>query len=111
MKAKNALLTSALLISVAAFAQKDQLKSADKAFKKGNMPDVTKFLNEAESLLPSASDAEKAQYHYLRGAVYMDAVDKNLNTNKNLSLLRRQVRHRTSSFLVMKILGHGGPLD
>jgi tetratricopeptide (TPR) repeat protein len=86
MKANNVLLTSALLVSLATFAQKDQLKSAEKAMKKGNIQDVSKLLDEAESSISNASDAEKAQYYYLRETVYMDAVDKNLNTDKNLSL-------------------------
>ena len=36
MKSKYVVLASALLISVASFAQKDEMKAAEKAFKKGN---------------------------------------------------------------------------
>lgn len=35
MKGKYVILTSALLVSVASFAQKDEIKAAEKAFKKG----------------------------------------------------------------------------
>ncbi|WP_366182728.1 hypothetical protein [Flavobacterium ovatum] len=86
MKANNVLLTSALLISVAAFAQKDQLKAVEKAIKKGNMQEVPNLLNQVEPLLSNASDAEKAQYYYLRETVYMDAADKNVDVDNNLSL-------------------------
>ncbi|MCG9792378.1 tetratricopeptide repeat protein [Flavobacterium algicola] len=86
MKAKNVLLTSALLVSVATFAQKDQLKAAEKAIKKGNLQEVPGLLNQVEPLLEGASDAEKAQYYYLRETVYMDAVDKNVDVDKNLLL-------------------------
>lgn len=84
MKSKNVMLASALLISVATFAQKDQLKAAEKAFKKGNIQEVGSQLNQAESLIAGASDAEKAQYYYLRQAVYMDAADKEVEVDKNL---------------------------
>ncbi|WPR70172.1 tetratricopeptide repeat protein [Flavobacterium sp. NG2] len=86
MKSKNVMLASALLISVATFAQKDQLKAAEKALKKGNIQEVESQLNQAESLISAASDAEKAQYYFLRETVYMDAVDKNQNVDKNLAL-------------------------
>ena len=86
MKSKNVMLASALLISVATFAQKDQLKAAEKAFKKGNIQEVGSQLNQAESLISGASDAEKAQYYYLRQAVYMDAADKEVEVDKNLVL-------------------------
>ncbi|MGA9637793.1 tetratricopeptide repeat protein [Flavobacterium sp.] len=86
MKSKNVILASALLISVATFAQKDQLKAAEKALKKGNIQEVDSQLNQAESLISGASDAEKAQYYFLRKTVYMDAVDKNIEVDKNLSL-------------------------
>ncbi len=86
MKSKNVILASTLLISVATFAQKDQLKAAEKALKKGNLQEVASELNQAEALISGASDAEKAQYYFLRQTVYMDAVDKNLDVDTNLSL-------------------------
>ncbi|AWG23164.1 hypothetical protein FFWV33_17330 [Flavobacterium faecale] len=92
MKAKNVLLTSALLVSVATFAQKDQLKAAEKAIKKGNMTEVPALLSQVESVLGNASDAEKAQYYYLRETVYMDAVEKNVDTDKNLLLAAKAAK-------------------
>ncbi|GIZ07695.1 tetratricopeptide repeat protein [Flavobacterium sp. UMI-01] len=87
MKAnKNVLLTSALLMSVVTFAQKDQIKSAEKALKKGNIQEVAQLLNEAEPLIANASEEEQGKYYYLREVVYMDAVDKKMDVAKNLSL-------------------------
>lgn len=86
MASKNIMLTTALLLSVAAFAQKDQLKAADKAIRKGNIQDAVTALNEAEPLLANAKEDQKAQYHFLRRTVYMDAADKNVEVQKNLIL-------------------------
>lgn len=86
MASKNIMLTTALLLSVAAFAQKDQLKAADKAVKKGNMQDAITALNEAEPLLANAKPEQKAQYYFLRRTIYMDAVDKKVDEFTNLTL-------------------------
>ena len=66
MKSKYVLLASALLISVSTFAQKDQIKAAEKALKSGNSAEAKSILQQAESLLSSATDAEKAQYFFRR---------------------------------------------
>ena len=65
MKSKYVVLASALLISVATFAQKDQIKAAEKALKGGKSQEAATILAEAESLLSSASEAEKAQFFFL----------------------------------------------
>lgn len=51
MKSKYVLLASVLLISVATFAQKDQIKAAEKAFKGGKSQEAVTILAEAESLI------------------------------------------------------------
>ncbi|MEZ7499537.1 tetratricopeptide repeat protein [Flavobacterium sp. Arc3] len=86
MKSKYVVLASALLISVASFAQKDELKAAEKAFKKGNSQEAATILQGAESLISSASDDEKAQFFFLKGNTYLDLANKNVDTDKNLSL-------------------------
>ena len=60
MKSKYVLLASALLISVSNFAQKDQIKAAEKAMKNGNSAEAIATLNQAESTIASATDAEKS---------------------------------------------------
>jgi tetratricopeptide (TPR) repeat protein len=86
MKSKYVVLASALLISVASFAQKDEMKAAEKAFKKGNSQEAATILQGAESLISNASDDEKAQFFFLKGNTYLDLANKKVDTDKNLSL-------------------------
>lgn len=86
MKSKYVLLASALLISVATFAQKDQIKAAEKLLKGGKSQEAATILMEAESLLSNATDAEKAQFFFLKGNALLDLANKNVDANTNLSL-------------------------
>ncbi|UQD57289.1 hypothetical protein [Flavobacterium sp. K5-23] len=86
MKIKNVILSSALLMSVATFAQKDEIKAAEKAFKKGNAQEAITILQGAESLISNASDSEKAQFFFVKGNAFLDLANKNIETDKNLSL-------------------------
>ena len=86
MKSKYVTLVSALLISVATFAQKDQIKAAEKALKGGNAQEAVTILQGAESLISSAADAEKAQYFFVKGNAYLELANKKVEEGKNLSL-------------------------
>ena len=86
MKSKYAILASALLISAAIFAQKDQIKAAEKALKNGNSQEAVSFLQGAESLIPNATDSEKAQYYFVKGNALLDLANKKVEEEKNLSL-------------------------
>ena len=86
MKTKYVLLATALLISVANFAQKDQIKAAEKALKGGKSQEAATILMDAESLVTAAPDAEKAQYFFVKGNVLLDLANKKIDTDKNLSL-------------------------
>jgi tetratricopeptide (TPR) repeat protein len=86
MKSKYVILASALLISVATFAQKNEIKAAEKAFKKGESKEAVTILQAAESLISAASDSEKAQFFFVKGNVHLDLADKNIEADKNLSL-------------------------
>ena len=86
MKSKYAILASAFLISVASFAQKDQIKAAEKALKGGNSLEAVSILQGAETLIPNATDAEKAQYFFVKGNALLDLANKNVEEGKNLSL-------------------------
>jgi tetratricopeptide (TPR) repeat protein len=85
MKSKFVIAT-ALLISVAAFAQKNEIKAAEKALKSGNTAEAVTILKGAESLIANATDAEKAQYYFVQGNAFSDLAKKNIETGKNLSL-------------------------
>jgi tetratricopeptide (TPR) repeat protein len=74
------------LISVATFAQKDQIKAAEKALKAGKSQEAVTILMEAESLIANAPDAEKAQFFFVKGNSLLDLANKNVDTNTNLSL-------------------------
>ncbi|MBC5839399.1 tetratricopeptide repeat protein [Flavobacterium muglaense] len=86
MKSKYVILTSALLISVATFAQKDELKAAEKALKKGESQEAATILKGAESLIANASDAEKAQFFFVKGNTFLDLANKNIDADKNLTV-------------------------
>jgi hypothetical protein len=83
MKSKHVILASSLLFSVALFAQKDQIKAAEKAMKGGNPLEAIKQLDQAESLIGAASDAEKAQFYFVKGNALKDMADKKMDPAKN----------------------------
>ena len=85
MKSKYVLLASALLISVATFAQKDQIKAAEKALKAGNAQEAITILQGAEAASTAAPDAEKAQFQFVKANVHLALATKNENTDANLS--------------------------
>ena len=86
MKSKYVILASALLISVATFAQKDQIKSAEKALKGGDAQGAITILKDAENLVVNAKDVEQAQYYFVQGNAYLDLANKKVEEGKNLSL-------------------------
>jgi len=83
MKSTYALLTSVLLISVSTFAQKDQIKAAEKALKNGDPMEANTSLQQAEILLSNASDAEKAQFFFVKGNVYSELVKRNTDVQNS----------------------------
>jgi tetratricopeptide (TPR) repeat protein len=86
MKSKYVILASALLISVATFAQKDQIKSAEKALKSGDAQGAIAILKDAENLIVNAKDVEQAQYYFIKGNAYLDLANKKVEESKNLSI-------------------------
>jgi tetratricopeptide (TPR) repeat protein len=86
MKSKYVLLASTMLISVATFAQKDQIKAAEKALKAGKSDEAKTILLDAESVITNATEAEKAQYYFVKGNVMLDLANKSVDKDANLSL-------------------------
>jgi tetratricopeptide (TPR) repeat protein len=86
MKSKYVILASALLISVATFAQKDQIKAAEKALKGGNAQEAVTILQGAETLIPNAAADEKAQFFFVKGNALLELANKKVEEGKNLSL-------------------------
>jgi tetratricopeptide (TPR) repeat protein len=86
MKSRYLIAASALMISVASFAQKDQIKNAEKALKGGDAQGALTQLKDAENLIANAKDVEQAQYYFVQGNAYLQLADKNVEESKNLSL-------------------------
>jgi tetratricopeptide (TPR) repeat protein len=85
MKTKYVFIAASLLFSIPNFAQKDQLKAAQKALKGGNAAEAMTQLQQAESLMSAASDDEKAQFFFVKGNAMLDLATKNIESAKNLS--------------------------
>ena len=84
MKIKNLVIASSLIFSVSTFAQKDELKAAEKALKAGNPAEAKTALAQAESLIANADDSQKAQFYFLKGNTYLDLSKKKIEAGKNL---------------------------
>lgn len=85
MNRKHVILTASLLLSMATFAQKDQIKAAEKALKGGNAAEAVTLLSQAESSVASASPADKAQFYFVKGNAMLDLANKKIKTAENLS--------------------------
>ena len=64
------LLLVALFICTATFAQKDELKAAEKAVKKNDYAAAAAEVGKAEALIAGADDKTKAKFYYLKGQTY-----------------------------------------
>ena len=60
------LLLSALFLSLTVFAQKDQIKTAEKALKSGDFAAAMAAVNEAEGLIAGVDQKTTAKYYYIR---------------------------------------------
>ena len=86
MKSKYVLLASAFVLSMSTYAQKDQIKAAEKALKNGNAAEALISLSQAEPLLAAATPVEKAQYHFVKGNAALDLANKNVDVSANMIL-------------------------
>lgn len=86
MKSRYVIIASALFLSVTSFAQKNEIKAAEKALKAGKSDEALTILTGAEYLTANAPDAEKAQFLFVKGNVYLDLSNKNIDADKNLVL-------------------------
>jgi len=86
MKSRYVIIASALFLSVAGIAQKNEIKAAEKALKSGKSDEAIAILTGAETMTINAPDAEKAQFLFVKGNAYLDLANKNIETDKNLSL-------------------------
>lgn len=76
-------ITCMLLIATVSFAQKKELKAAEKAIKNSNFAEAKTLLASVESMMSSADDKSKGKYHFLLGkALYADGAGSDDDMNK-----------------------------
>ena len=76
---KQLIFLSALLVSMAVFGQKSELKTAEKAIKANDFSSAMSAINQAESLIGGADQKTKAKYYYLKGlALYQNGAAENV---------------------------------
>ena len=71
MKTK-VLFIAALLIGMAGFSQKDEIREAEKALKKGDAAKAKTNIDAAAGMISGADERLQAQYYFVRGQVYGD---------------------------------------
>ncbi len=72
----NMLIMAAMLIGLAGFAQKSEIKAAEKAMKSGDAATAKASLESAAGAITGADERTQAQYYFLRGQVYADLAKK-----------------------------------
>lgn len=75
MKTKFLFMT-ALLIGLAGFSQKSEIKDAEKAMKGGDANSAKASLESAAGAIDGADERTQAQYYFLKGQVYADLARK-----------------------------------
>lgn len=75
---KQIVVALALLVGTLSFAQKDEIKAAEKAIKNGNYADAKVAINAAEGLINPSDDKTKAKFYFLKGqAFYANGTSSN----------------------------------
>lgn len=85
MKTNLKILSILLLINVAAFAQKDQIKEAQSLYDKGKSEEALAALKKIEYLIVNASDEDKSDFFYIKGNVCKDLASKNIDAVNNFA--------------------------
>ncbi|HEU4791655.1 MAG TPA: hypothetical protein VFS71_18350 [Flavobacterium sp.] len=85
MKSIFKTLFSLLLFIPFAYAQKNEIKAAQKESKAGNSEQVIAILSPVEYLISNASDEDRINFYYTKGKALVDLANKNINNSKNLS--------------------------
>src|SRR5436190_20226336 len=85
MKSIFKTLFSLLLFTPLTYAQKNQIKAAQKELKAGNSEQVIAILSPVEYLISNAFDEDRIHFYYIKGTALVDLANRNINTSKNLS--------------------------
>lgn len=73
------LILAALSFTMVGFAQKSEIKAAEKALKDGDAAGAKTALEAASGLIEGADEKLQAQYHFNRGKIYSDLAKKGDN--------------------------------
>ena len=80
----------AIAISTVAFAQKKELKTAEKAIKDNNFAEANTALNAVEPMLESLDEKNQDKYNYLKGlALYANGKGSNKDINMALKFFNK----------------------
>jgi len=80
---KQILLAGIIMLSTVAFAQKKEIKKAEKALKSGDLTEAIGYLTQAEALLGAADTKLKTQFYLVKGEAYLaDAGTNNFEMMK-----------------------------
>ena len=74
---KQLLLLLVIFIGLSTYAQKDELKAAEKALKIGDVPAAKTAVDKAEGLIANADQKTKAKFYFLKAKTYYDVAKKN----------------------------------
>lgn len=89
---KYVILGLVLMISTLSFAQKKELKEAERAIKESNYADARSSIQKAESMMSAMDAKTKAKYHFLKGqALYANGAGSDADVSealKSFSALR-----------------------
>lgn len=87
---KSIAITCMLLIATVSFAQKKELKAAEKAIKNSNFAEAKTLLASVESMMSSADDNMKGKYHFLLGkALYADGAGSDEDMDLSIENLNK----------------------
>jgi tetratricopeptide (TPR) repeat protein len=66
------------------YAQKAQIKDAQKQFKAGNSEEAIAILSPIEYLISNAKEEDKIYFYYVKGSALLDLSNTNIDSSKNL---------------------------
>lgn len=98
---KQFLLLLTLGLSIATYAQKDEIKTADKAIKKSDFATAKAAIDKADGLIANADDKTKAKFYYLKGQTYAGLV----KTDASATNIQTAVDAFNNLFTVEKEMG------
>ncbi len=73
------------------FAQKNELKEIEKLVKKNNTTEVVKLLEKVETMLPEATDDQKAAYYFFKAKNEVNLAKNGIDFNENRSKAVRSI--------------------